>query len=61
MNPESQEAILARIDERLEGIEERMGGYVTQDQFWPVKTIVYSGAGIVLATVVGWLLFGVRQ
>ncbi len=27
--------------------------YVTVDMFWPVKTIVYSGAGIVLIAVAG--------
>lgn len=29
---------------------------VNQDQFWPVKTITYAGAGIVLTAVVGALV-----
>jgi hypothetical protein len=30
--------------------------YVTKAEFWPVKTIVYGGAGLILITVLGWLL-----
>lgn len=37
------------IDDLKEAMETK---YVTQDQFWPVKTIVYGGAGIVLVAVV---------
>lgn len=29
------------------------GKYVTQDQFWPIKTLVYGATGIMLVTVVG--------
>ncbi len=29
---------------------------VTQDQFWPIKTIVYTGVGIVLAAVLTGVL-----
>lgn len=58
-NPESDHNMLIRIDERTEAICEKVDAmtsrmntdFVTQDQFWPVKTIVYSGAGLVLAGV----------
>lgn len=43
------------INEKLTDIVSRMEKsdekHVSQDQFWPVKTIVYSGVGIVLAAV----------
>ena len=47
---------LARIDERTENMERRLGGickkldrnYVTKDQFDPVKKIVYGLVGSVL-------------
>lgn len=37
--------IVARLEEKMERF------YVTKDEFWPVKTIVYGGAGIVLVGV----------
>lgn len=30
--------------------------YVTKAEFWPVKTIVYGGAGIILVSVFGGLI-----
>ncbi len=30
--------------------------FVTRDEFWPVRTIVYGGAGIILLGVLGALL-----
>lgn len=30
--------------------------YVTKQEFWPVKTIVYGGAGIILVSVFGGLI-----
>lgn len=37
--------IVARLEEKMEKF------YVTKDEFWPVRTIVYGGAGIVLLGV----------
>lgn len=34
------------------GIDKKLDDMVTQDQFWPVKTLVYSFVGIVLAAVI---------
>ncbi len=41
------------IDSKLEEIVQNA---VTQDQFWPVKTIVYGITGMILAAAVGALL-----
>lgn len=41
------------INNKLDKLD---GRYVTVDQFWPVKTIVYGGAGIVLTSVMGAIL-----
>lgn len=35
--------------------------YVTKEEFWPVRTIVYGGAGIVLTSVVGAIVYLVVQ
>ena len=51
--------LLMRIDERTEKICDSMeswesrlkNDYVSQSEFWPIKTIVYGGAGIVLVAV----------
>jgi hypothetical protein len=61
MEREDIEIVVARIDERLESMENKMSGLVTQDQFWPIKTLVYAGVGITLTAVVGWILVEVRQ
>ena len=46
------EAQYQHIIEKLESIETRLSnGYVSQDEFWPVKTIVYVGAGTVMLAV----------
>lgn len=34
------------------GIDKKLDQMVTQDQFWPVKTLVYGFVGIVLTAVV---------
>lgn len=41
------------IDSKLDDMRADM---VTQDQFWPVKTIVYGLVGLILVAVVGALL-----
>ena len=46
------EAQYQNIIEKLESIENRLqNGYVSRHEFWPVKTIVYAGAGAVLMAV----------
>lgn len=37
--------------------EEISDNYVTKAEFWPVKTIVYGGAGIILVSVLSALLY----
>lgn len=46
-------SIAAKLDGQDERYDER---YVTREEFWPVKAIVYGGAGIVLVAVVGALV-----
>ena len=56
--------LLTRIDERtlamqsaIEELESKLENkYVTQAEFWPVRTIVYSGAGLILIAVFGGLI-----
>jgi len=45
--------LLARIDERVQIILERMDGYVTKEEFRPVQRIVYGLVGGVLLTMLG--------
>lgn len=41
------------VKEALETMNKKMDdNFVSKVEFWPVKTIVYAGAGIVLSTVV---------
>jgi hypothetical protein len=42
------------IDKKLDEMQKAM---VTQDQFWPVKTLVYGIVGLMLTGIVGALLF----
>lgn len=42
-----------KIDERLDGLDDK---FVTRPEFWPIRTIVYAGAGLVLTGVLGALL-----
>lgn len=39
------------ICQAIVGINDKMGDMVTQDQFWPVKTLVYMFAGLMLLGV----------
>ena len=41
---EELKAMVAEINEKLDK------RFVTKEQFWPVKTLVYSGAGIILSS-----------
>ena len=56
--------LFARIDERTKNLEKELKSistkldrdYVTKEEFDPVKTAVYGLIGIILITVVGYLL-----
>lgn len=43
--------IVARLEEKMETT------YVTKAEFWPVKSIVYGGASIVLLSVFSALVY----
>lgn len=59
--------LLARVDERTARMEEDIRAiradlrqhYVTRDQFWPVRGIVYGFAGLVLVLVSTAIVSGV--
>lgn len=54
---EQQKELLIRLDERTDMIWKHIQlfekRFVSRADFWPVKTIVYSGAGIALVGVAG--------
>lgn len=35
--------------------------FVSKDQFWPVKSIVYGATGTILLTVLGWFLTNLKH
>ena len=37
-------------------VKETDGKHISREEFWPVKTIVYSGVGITLTAVIGALI-----
>lgn len=41
-----------KIDIGFKDVNEKLENFVTKDQFWPVKTIVYGCLGIILTSVV---------
>jgi hypothetical protein len=57
--------LLIRVDQKVSDLvakfEARDKVYVTQDEFWPVKVLVYGCTGIMLTSVVGALLFLILQ
>ena len=67
------EVLVARIEERLIAIEYRLNeallemrqerkNYVTRNEFWPVRTIVYGMVAFILVSVLGAILaFVVRS
>ena len=57
MTEKSDSELLARIDERTKTMMERMESFVTQDEFAPVKAIVFGGVGIVLVAFMGAVLY----
>lgn len=44
------------ICQSIVGIDDKLDKLVTQDQFWPVKTLVYGITALMLSGVVGALL-----
>ena len=42
------------VDRRLAEIDARITSYVTHDQFWPVKTLVYGITATILVGVLAW-------
>ena len=45
---------IRQIHSELSEINKKLdSNFVTNDRFWPVRTIVYGGAGIILTAVVG--------
>jgi hypothetical protein len=57
---EADHDLLMRIDERTESMCSKIDEmnarmdreFVTQAEYWPVKTIVYTGAGVALLAVI---------
>ena len=47
---------LALIEQRITAVEKREEKYVTQEQFFPVKTLVYAVTGILLSSTLGAIL-----
>ena len=47
---------LALIEQRITAVEKREEKYVTQEQFFPVKTLVYALVGIMLSSSLGAIL-----
>ena len=47
---------LALIEQRITAVETREEKYVTQEQFFPVKTLVYAVTGILLSSTLGAIL-----
>lgn len=48
----SDRVTLKDIYEAINELRDEMStNYVTKQEFWPVKTIVYAGAGIIMVSV----------
>ncbi len=52
---------VTRLDMAAEvgSLEKRLDGFVTKDQFWPIRAIVYGFIGLVLLSFGGLLIFSV--
>jgi hypothetical protein len=55
----SEERTIGQILQKVEDLDKKLDTFVTQDQFWPVKTIVYGLVGIIMISVVGTLVYSV--
>lgn len=47
---------IANIRKMMEAQSKQLDNLVTQDQFWPVKTLVYGFVGLALIGVIGALM-----
>ncbi len=52
----AQEKTNYENSERIKSLDADNEKTVTKDEFWPVKTIVYGGVGVVLLAVAGALI-----
>lgn len=56
--------LLIRVDERVEAMGTAVGAikrslekdFVSQKEFWPVRTLVYSAVGLILVSFMGALV-----
>lgn len=46
----------AVLNLKLDDINEKLENFITIDQFWPVKTLVYGFLTIILITIIGYSL-----
>lgn len=64
-NIDTNEVLLARIDERTKRLEEDFidlksqftSNYVTKEEFSPIKNLVYGGVGLILVSVLTAVLY----
>lgn len=62
---DSNEVLLARIDERTKRLEDDMvslkeqltSRFVTKEEFGPIRNLVYGGVGLTLITVLSAILY----
>lgn len=54
--PKWHEDPLTRALTKLEALEERLQHFVTDEEFKPVRMIVYGMAGLILMTVLGIMI-----
>jgi hypothetical protein len=55
------EAMLARIDERLKHLERDIEDLVTRIEFQPIKLSVYGLIGLLLSALIGAIVAGVLR
>ena len=65
---DDERSLLARVDERVKSITEDIAemkiamktasaGYVTHDEFAPVRALVFGAVGVILLTFMGAMLY----
>lgn len=61
----NEERTLGRLEQKIDNLTDTVNGFsrvfVTKDQFWPVRTIVYGLVAIIMVAVVGTLVYSVLQ
>lgn len=55
----SIEQRVALLEAEVEVLETKLKSKVDKNEFWPVKSIVYGGAAIILLAVLGTVLIGI--